>query len=637
MNILTIQKLTLKNFKGLKNFTLEPAGQNLFISGDNASGKTTIIDAFFWLLFDKDSHSKSDFQLKPVNESGQEKHNLEIEVEAILEINNKLITLKKRFQEKYTKKRGQAMAEFTGHTTDYFINDVLSKKGEYNTRIAKIINIDTFKLITNPLEFNNLHWQDRRQILFKICGDIPDQTIIDSDPNLSLLTDILIDCSINDHKKKIIIQKRNINKELLQIPVRISENKEFAKDSEKPNLNEKNNLDKTLEKKKEILLALRSNEALSAKRIRLNEINSEILKVQNNIYQKQTEAKKPVLNAITDLETKRRKFINEINTIKDEIKRDNSRNKLSETVIVDVRKEWHIENDKQPSGNNTCPNCGQSLPEDQIKNAIKTFNQLKADKLEKITIRGKEMAINIDQRKNDIQTAQNKKNKFSISIVEIDAMTETKKAELKQIGTTLAKTDILDKEKIIIESEINALLNGSSIQEETALRYIQETQNQLEVWNKTYAKWNAAEKATNRIVDLKKQEKIMAIEFERLESELFLIENFIIKKVEMLEEQINNNFKIAHFKLFNTQINGGVEECCETLFKGVPFGSSLNSAAKINVGLDIINTLSEYYNFSAPIFIDNAESINEIIPVNTQMIKLIVSKDDQLIISKTKN
>ena len=95
-------------------------------------------------------------------------------------------------------------------------------------------------------------------------------------------------------------------------------------------------------------------------------------------------------------------------------------------------------------------------------------------------------------------------------------------------------------------------------------------------------------------------------------------------------EKIASMFKMARFEMFKNNIsNEGMEECCEVTYKGVPY-CDLNNAARINIGLDIINTLSEYYQFSAMVFIDNAESVTGFIDTpNTQIIKLIVSEPDK--------
>ena len=142
------------------------------------------------------------------------------------------------------------------------------------------------------------------------------------------------------------------------------------------------------------------------------------------------------------------------------------------------------------------------------------------------------------------------------------------------------------------------------------------------------AKKDQAERAKARIEELEKEERELAAEYEKLEHELFLIDQFIKTKINLLESRINNKFKMARFKLFDVQVNGGVVECCETVYDGVPYGD-LNNAARINIGLDIINTLSEHYGFEAPIFIDNAESVTELVGTNAQMVRLIVAEADK--------
>src|SRR5699024_2036177 len=99
-------------------------------------------------------------------------------------------------------------------------------------------------------------------------------------------------------------------------------------------------------------------------------------------------------------------------------------------------------------------------------------------------------------------------------------------------------------------------------------------------------------------------------------------ETYIRTKINLLESKINNRFKYAKFKLFEEQINAGIKETCEVLYKGVPYSRGLNNASRINVGLDVINTLTEHYGISVPIFVDNGESVTDLIETKSQLIKL---------------
>ena len=215
-----INKLTLQNFKGIKSLVINADGKSLDIFGDNATGKTTVFDAFTWLLFNKDSLGRADFGIKTQDHNGNVIHNLEHSVECELAIDNSILTLKKVYAEKWTKKRGSAEAEFTGHETKYFVNEVPTTKKEYEQKIADVIDEELFKIITNPLYFNeHLKWQERRAILLNLCGgDINDADIIANTPQFSPLLEELKGRTVQEYKKIVQSKQTAINDELKAIP-----------------------------------------------------------------------------------------------------------------------------------------------------------------------------------------------------------------------------------------------------------------------------------------------------------------------------------------------------------------------------------------------------------------------------------
>jgi len=220
MNILSIDQLVIRNFKGIQSLDLDLSGNDVAIHGDNATGKTTVVDAFYWLMFGKDSAGKADFQIKPVESTG----NLETSVKALIKINDDTMALEKRFYGKLIKKRGAALPELVGYTTDCFIDDVPVKKSEYEEAIKGVARGDgLFELLSNPGQFNQIHWHERRNILLKVCGDFSTEEIINSDKELEALPGVLGKATIDDHRKKVKVQLKDLNKELTEIPVRISE------------------------------------------------------------------------------------------------------------------------------------------------------------------------------------------------------------------------------------------------------------------------------------------------------------------------------------------------------------------------------------------------------------------------------
>ena len=134
-----------------------------------------------------------------------------------------------------------------------------------------------------------------------------------------------------------------------------------------------------------------------------------------------------------------------------------------------------------------------------------------------------------------------------------------------------------------------------------------------------------------RIAQLQAEQKEIGQKVADQEQMLYLLEEFIRFKLNKVSESINSHFKTVNFKLFEMQLNGGMKDCCECTVNGVPY-STLNSGHRIVAGLDIIRSLSELYGVSVPIFVDNAESLNEFnVPdMDAQLILLSVSEDKQL-------
>src|SRR5690625_1293261 len=226
MKRIKLLNMKLVNFKGIKGLEINFNGIDTNIYGENAAGKTTIFDAFVWLLFNKDSQNNSTNRMgiKTLDSAGNVIHKLDHEVEATLSVDDKNTTLKKVYKEIWTRQRGANTESFSGHTTDHFIDGVPSKKKEYDEFIQSIVDEDVFQLLTNPSYFNEvLHWQDRRELLLEIAGDITDVDVIDSNKDLAKLLAVLEGRSIEDHRKVIAAKRKEINDQLEEIPTRIDE------------------------------------------------------------------------------------------------------------------------------------------------------------------------------------------------------------------------------------------------------------------------------------------------------------------------------------------------------------------------------------------------------------------------------
>ncbi|MGG3884308.1 AAA family ATPase [Brevibacillus panacihumi] len=645
--------LTLRNFKGVRDFTLDTQG-NVDVFGDNAVGKTTLFDAFTWLLFDKDSQNKKDFQIKTLDARGNVLHGLEHEVEATLLIDGKQTTLRKVYSEKWTKKRGSATAEFSGHTTDYFVDGVPVKMNEYKDRVDQIVSEEIFKLLTSPTFFNEqLKWQERRKILMDVCGDVSDEEVIAGNRELTKLPSILNGRSIEDHRKVIAARRADINKELDKIPIRIDEVQRSMPDISA--LNEKSlqqdiaALKEQIDGKEAEAFRIRSGGEIVVKEKRLREIESELLEIKNQLQADTLEKVAIKRQDVSAIKGQYSEFQRQISDKLWSIDRNNQRINSAQDEANRLREQWHEVNAETTEHHHdaNCPTCGQSLPEEQIQAAHQKaqadFNRRKAERLERITAKGKEAASEA-KRLQEENVALNE---------QVESLRQ--QLMLKEKELFIAEEELHTLQSRIVDVEtapqyINKKQEATSIQQEidqlrlsaqdatTKVREeIANLKSMVEGLEQDKAKFSQVMAAEQRIEELSARERELAAEYERLEQELFLTEEFIRTKVNLLEEKINNRFQFARFKLFKQQINGGLEEICETTFNGVPYSSGLNNAARINVGLDIINTLSEHYGITAPIFVDNAEAVTKLIDTHGQQIRLVVSEKDKQLRVETPN
>lgn len=644
--------LKLSNFKGIRKFELRTDGKDVSIMGDNASGKTTIFDSFTWLLFDKDSLNRADFEIKTLGPDGEPEHGLEHTVEAILELEDgSQLALKKVYQEKWQKKRGSATAEFTGHTTDYFIDGVPVQKKEYDARIAEIADESIFRLLTDPRYFNEvLRWTDRRKLLLEVCGDVSDAEVIASNKDLSGLSEILGNRTIEQHRKVIQARRTEINKELEKIPVRIDEVKrglpnidDITNEKELPN--DIARLREELRAKQEKLAQAKAGGQVAEKTKELRAIEAQMLDLKNKHRQSLDEKVGNKSRELSYAQSEIYKLKANINAKSDTIKYNETSIKSLDEKIEKLRNEWHSENSKVFEQEqaaflklDTCPTCGQPLPKEQLQaareKAMAQFNKAKAEKLEAISAEGKRLKDMKAAMEENLTYVRCELEKATAELAGLEKKEAALKAEINDIMQGEQPVEStpeyvrLQKQHEELQEQIRQAQADVSTTVAAIQKEADEISDAITALEQAVARLEARESGLKRIEDLKAEERKLAAEFEELERQLYLTEEFIRTKVRLLEDKINSKFKMARFKLFETQVNGALAECCETTFNGVPY-SNLNNGAKIQVGLDIIRTLQAHYGISCPVWVDNRESIVRLPEMDCQIISLIVSEKDK--------
>lgn len=637
-------KLSLKNFKGIKELVINFAGRNTNIYGKNATGKTTIFDAFKWLFFDKDSNDKKDFNIKTLDKDNNPIHFLEHEVEATLLIDNSEVIFKKVLEEKWVKKRGQEQQEFSGHETSYWIDEVPIKKKDYEEKINNIIPESLFKLITDPLFFNNqMSWKERRELLVNISGsDLTDETILDSDIKYSTLKENLQGRSIDDYKKVVSSKIKELNDEKEKIPVRIDEltntlitehNIDYdALEKEKGQYNQKlEQVEKEMtdvqtranENMKKVNELTAAKNELNNLKFRLEVTNSKNYAVE---IQKLNDEK-------TVLESKKRNNDQKIIEVEQQITNDNDKkNALYEEWDKVINSTFvGVDLDEKTF---TCPTCNREYStekKDEIKKEFEDrFNKNKEDEKKRINTEGQALSTSIANNELILKETQEDNEKLSQKLETINAKIaefEKQQAEEKPFDVN---NDPTYKKKLDEVNKLAEIVENLSSQDITDLQNKKsDITKEIDNINQKLIERDTQEKTKLRIKELEDEEIELSQKIQELESQLYQIEDFTKTKVNLLEDLINSKFKVVKFRLFKMQINGGLDECCDTLVNGVPY-SDVNNAHKILAGLDIIETLSKFYNTTAPIFIDNRESINELYSIDSQLISLVVTEDPEL-------
>lgn len=639
-----LTKLELLNFKGLTSFTLD-LKSDVVIRGDNATGKTTVFDSVCWLLFGKDSLDRADFEIKTL-ENGEPIHKVNHEVTGTFTLDEGgTIQLQRIYREKYSSPRGGEVT-MTGHTTDYFVDGVPKKEKEYKEIVNSLVDENIFKLITNPLYFNETYsWQNRRKLLLEMCGDISDEDVIASHDNLKALTDILSGHSVDDHRKVVASKKAAINKELDMLPVRIDEalrgKPEVTANPEVLRLNI-DILNADIEKLENDKVLLQNGHSIVDKRAELKNVQRKIMARETELqmdYKKQCAIKSneygAVIAEINRLtakieDTKRRidesaTTINLIQGLIGELTIQRSQIN-AETFVADI--------------DDHCPTCGQKLPAEQIQDA---YAKAEADYNLKKSKQLEEIEHSISLKEQDIEGI--KKRDANLEPIEtLEALIKAKELLRGTIAEELEKltAPVLDDDSEYASLKAEEFMLQMAIDEDNSdhSEEIAELEIKISV-NKTERmkleqelnKFAEIKRIDMRVSELEAKQVELSEEKMKLDEASYLMDEFIKAKVVMLEDIINSRFKLARFKMFNVMLNGNVEECCETTYKGVPYGS-MNNAARINVGLDIINALTTYYKVNAPVFIDNAEAVTEFVPVNSQTIKLIVDESEPQLVVK---
>ena len=660
-----IKNVTISNFKGVRNLSVT-FSRKTKIKGANGTGKTSIMDAVMWCLFGVDSGWNSKFNIRPLDSSGKMIHDIEISVETVLTVDEKEIVFKRVSNENWVTKRGSQNKTLQGNVGSYFVDDYPRTEQEYKSMVSEIVNENLFKMLTSPTYFSSRPWKEQREILMKFVSDVSDVELAQNNPEFAdLIPELEKAPSTDDIQKKFSKALSEWKKKQAEIPVRIDE---LSKSLVDIDFSAQELAKADLERR---ISELDEKIADSGKAV--NSLCGESMQLQFDINALYTEANDKLIHERREFEDAiyeaQRAFNDAHNAVSDAQKQIdvNTRQiELEEQRKPEINKRW-TENlsqafDETPyqfyeskwvfdENSTVCSLCGQKLPEEKIASLKEEFEQKKvtakadaekklADAREKFNSDRQAVKDSLNLEANAIKqtiqelTDKNASLQKEIEVArkaETDAMDRKNQLE-KQLSELPEKPDMSQNEEYQqkkarydeLEKQIASLKDSTSVadafkEERKALVA------ELDSVKAEIAKASKNIEIEERIGELETEQKEVGQKVADQEKMLYLLESFIREKMMKISDSINQHFEMVDFLLFKMQLNGGMTETCECMYNGVPY-SSLNAAAKIQCGLDIIRSLSKLYDVYCPVFIDNRESCTDIPDMNCQTISLYVDE-----------
>lgn len=653
MKKVILESLTLVNWRGAKERTTNFNADVTTIMGANGLGKSRHFDAFIWLLFGKDSKDRKDFEIKSNDENGNPLQKCECSVTGVLNVDGERLTIKRSFVEDWVKPKGQTEQVFKGNHTECTWNDTPVRVTDYQARIKDIIDETVFKMITNPLFFVNMPWKNQREQLFLLAGTINDSDIASKNPDFAALLDKISGKSLADFKTELAARKKRLKIELDNIQPRIDQTQKMMPEQQdwaalESEIEGYNNREKEIngqmadqakanrakyEAEQEKQSKIAELEALKKEAIRKANQDEKDKAFAANAERREKSASRSSKARLLEL-TK-----NELSGNRREIERLENEIAKIKGEQDKLRESWQEENARSFDESATvCPYCGQALPADRVEESRKHFEDAKDKKLADITAKGQKMGKEIEELEKVLAKVRKATAEIESQEKETtDFIEECDKFLAAHPEVTPATIDggnlesVIDIDKKIADIKATISTDNAGDYNQELVKELQDIQDKRGQAQLRLSCRDQIKKCNDEIERLEKTGKDLAQQIADAEKEEYTVAQFTKTKIDECERRINGMFTMVKFRLFDYTIDGNEFETCVPLIDGTPFQVA-NTAKQVNAGLDIINALCKFNGVCAPIFIDNRESVNELIPTESQIINLVVTTDNELIV-----
>lgn len=666
MKDIKIKSLHIQNFGSIKDLSIN-FGEKTLISGRNEAGKTTINDAYSWLMTNKLANGSQADGIRPHDRSGIEDDNAVISVSSVIEIDGAEKEFLKEQRKEFTQKTGK----FKGNNNLYFINGVPKKEKEYKAYVEeKILEPDNLELCTNASVLLNMDTKKRRAVIFDMVPDITDADVAATDVRFANITTKLDDCTLDELIQSVRYQingrgrgDKGLKGRQDELPARIDEAQRKVCDTAEYSLaisGLKKEIADLDEQEKSLDDVMTAYDQKSKDIMGLKFEQSEIARKANEGLVQQ---RKAIDDEIFSLEQGKKYAERDLKTAQSDLEDFSASAKMNEEKLKKAQEDWKIYSEHEYPEENlekikaeqfdesslVCPTCGQDLPEKQAekirsefecKKAVRIkseedireqFYQQKDKKLIEITESGNKAAADFKEAKKAQAEAERKITEIKQKITSLAMEIQQKQTELSKLPDSVDLSDNTEYQKITAEIE----------QAEEALKQMNNGSEQRREINRARAEKTAeisklqtliieSEKAQDRVDELKEEQRNVGQLLADCQKELDLLRDFQKAKCDMLTDKINSMFKFVKWRLFKQNLtDDNFQEVCEPMIENEPYGRRLNHGSRALAELDICNTFQNIYGVNLPIFIDDSESLS-----SDTIDKISSSFDKQMIFLK---
>ena len=648
MKTVKLKSMRIQNFGSIKDLSID-FGEKTLISGRNEVGKTTISDAYSWILTNKLANGSQADGIRPHDKNGIENDNAVISVLAVLEIDGEEKEFLKEQRKEFTQKTGK----FKGNNNLYFINGVPKKEKEYKAYVEeKILEPDNLELCTNASVLLNMDTKKRRAVIFDMVPDVTDAEVATTDLRFANITKKLEDCTLDELIQSVRYQingrgrgDRGLKGKQDELPARIDEVQRQVIDTAEYSL-EISRLQTEIEelnrKDQELLSASKLYDDKSEAIMGLKFRQSEIARNENAGL---TEKKEKLSARLAQLEADKKEAENTLRLAEMDLKHATMGVERHTAEIKKAQEDWksyseheypegaleRIKAEQFDESSLICPTCGQDLPVEQAEKIRSEFERKKGDrikgeeyvreqfyqqkdkKLTEITESGNKAATDLKEAKKAQEEAEQKiaelKKGISYLVLEIKEKNDilsglpqsvdlSKSVEYWKITADIAKA----------EEELKKLNSGIELRRE-----INRAGNEkIAEVSRLQTLISASQNAQERVEELKEEQRNVGQLLADCQMELDILREFQKTKCDMLSEAVNKMFSFVKWRLFKMNQDGeGYQEVCEPMIENEPYGRRLNHGSRALAELDICNTFQNIQNVSLPLFVDDFDGITE--------------------------